>query len=142
MLNVKDYRLRDVGSDIRRMYEFNGTTPRGERVVAEISECYPSDGKGWGKYGLPTLWHKHGYTEEVLPSYLCLTVWAYDENGQCWGMYNPQHMLAWDGKRGILDFDWVLPVSQENVKRLLAEVVRRANEGVEPKRELMPISLG
>ena len=130
MLRAKGYKILDCGSDVCRMYEFFGTTPRGERVIAEISECYPSDGKGWGKHGLPTLWHKAGYTKEVLPNYLCLHVWAYDKDGQCWGMYNPQSKLSWDGKRFVIDFDWILTVSPENRDRLLAEVVRRANRGM------------
>lgn len=130
MLQANDYKVIDCGSEVRRMYEFNGRTPQGERVIVEVSECYPFSAKGWGKNGLPTLWHKAGYTKTVLPNYLSINVYVYDLDGQCWGMYNPQTCETWDGKRHVINFDWMLTVSQENRDRLLAEVVRRANEGV------------
>ena len=129
MLRVNDYKVIDCGSKVRRMYEFNGRTPRGERVIVEVSECHPSSAKGWGKNDLPTLWAKKGWTDGVLPSYLCTHTYVYDKDGQCWGMYDPQDMLSWDGKRYVINFDWMLPVSDENRDRLLAEVVRRANAG-------------
>ena len=37
MLQANDYKVIDCGSKVRRMYEFNGRTPRGERVVVEGS---------------------------------------------------------------------------------------------------------
>lgn len=128
MLNKKDYKIIDCGSDIRRMYEFSGKTPKGERVLCEISECYPGK-EGWGSRSLPVVWHKAGHTKKVLPSYLSLHTYVYDEDGSCWCRYNPQDMETWDGKRWVIDFNWLLPVSQENIDSLLAEVVRRANSG-------------
>lgn len=129
MLQVNDYKVIDCGSDVRRMYEFNGRTPRGERVVVEVSECYPFSEKGWGKNDLPTVWAKAGYTKEVLPDYLSVNVYVYDPDDSCWGRYNPQTCETWHGKRHVINFDWMLTVSKENEQRLLAEVVRRANEG-------------
>ena len=129
MLRANDYKIIDCGSDIRRMYEFNGRTPRGERVLCEISETHPYGKDGWGKHGLPTVWAKAGYTKEVLPNYLNVNVYVYDPDGSCWGKYNPQTCETWHGKRWVIDFDWMLTVSKENEQRLLAEVVRRANEG-------------
>lgn len=127
MLKADDCKIIDCGSDVRRMYEFNGTTPKGERVVCEISECYPGK-EGWGKNSLPVMWYNHGYTKEVLPNYLCLHTYVYDEQG-CWGRYNPQDMETWDGKRWVIDFTYMLPVIDGNIRCLLAEVVRRANSG-------------
>lgn len=127
MLNKKDYQIEDCGSDFRRFYRFSGTTPKGESVLCEITECYPGK-EGWGRKSLPVQWHKSGYTKEVLPSYLSLHTYVYDEQG-CWGRYNPQDMETWDGKRWVIDFDWMLPVSHENIDCLLSEVVRRANSG-------------
>ena len=128
MLNENDYKIIDCHSDVRRMYEFSGRTPNGERVICEITECYP-DKEGWGKNSLPVVWKKAGYTKEVLPNYLCLHTYVYDEDGSCWGRYNPQDMETWDGKRWVIDFTYMLPVSQENIDYLLSEVVRKANSG-------------
>ena len=133
MLNAKDYQIEECGSDIRRFYRFNGTTSRGETVLCEIIECYPAKEK-WGKNDLPVLWYKKHYTKELLPNYLCLHTYVDDEDGS-WGRYNPQDMIAFDGKRRVIAFDWLLPVSQENIEKLLTEVVRRANAGEPPKKE-------
>lgn len=132
MLKANDYKVIDCGSDVRRMYEFNGTTPKGERVIAEISECYPFSGKGWGKNDLPKLWAKNGHTKEVLPNYISLQVYVYDTDGRCWGWYNPQTKMkmCYDGQRLVNNFDWILTVSQKNIEALLAEVVRMANENI------------
>ena len=133
MLNAKDYQIEECGSDIRRFYRFNGTTPWGETVLCEIIECYPAKEK-WDKNDLPVLWYKKHYTKELLPNYLCLRTYVDDEDGS-WGRYNPQDMIAIDGRRRVIDFEWMLPVSQENIEKLLTEVVRRANAGEPPKKE-------
>ena len=129
MLQANDYKVIDCGSEVRRMYEFNGRTPRGERVIVEVSECYPFSAKGWGKNDLPTLWAKKGWTDGVLPNYLSIHTYVYSPGETCWIGYNPQTRKAWDGERDVINFDWILPVSDENRNRLLAEVVRRANAG-------------
>lgn len=129
MLRANDYKVIDCGSDIRRMYEFNGRTPRGERVIVEVSECYPFSAKGWGKNDLHKLWAKKGCTDGVLPNYLSTHTYVYDPDGTCWMGYDPQILKSWDGQRYVINFDWMLPVSDENRDRLLAEVVRRANAG-------------
>jgi len=135
MLRANDYKIINCGSDVRTMFEFNGTTPRGERVIVEMSECHPFSAKGWGKNDLPTLWYYVGYTKKVLPNYLSVRVYVYDADGQCRGLYNPQTCETWDGKRYVINFEWMLTVSQENRDRLLAEVVRRANEGMPTPKE-------
>jgi len=129
MLQANDYKVIDCGSKVRRMYEFNGRTPRGERVVVEVSECHPFRAKGWDEDDLPTLWAKNGWTDGVLPNYLCTHTYVYNPDGTCWLGYNPQTLNSFDGKRPLINFDWMLPVSDENRDRLLAEVVRRANAG-------------
>lgn len=103
----------------RTLYELKGTTPRGERIAVEFTAC-TNDGS---KYSLPILWHKAGYTAKVLPSYWAVYVYATDDTG-CWGRYNPTtklHGLA-------LDFDWMLPATNENRDKILAEIIRRANK--------------
>lgn len=129
MLKANEYRIIDCCSEVRKMYEFNGTTPRGERVVVEVTDCYPYSDKGWDKNGLPTLWYKAGYTKEVLPNYISVNTYVYEPDGSCFGMYNPQTCETWNGKRHVINFDWMLTVSDENRDRLLAEIVRRANDG-------------
>lgn len=106
----------------RTLYELEGTTTRGEYIAVEFTAC-TNDGS---KHSLPAIWHKAGYTAEVLPSYWAVDVCATDAAG-CWGRYNPTTKLHESGKRLVLDFDWMLPATNENREKILAEIIRRAN---------------
>ena len=101
----------------RTLYELEGTTPRGEYIAVEFTAC-TNDGS---KHSLPAIWHKAGYTAEVLPSYWAVDVCATDAAG-CWGRYNPTE------PRMVLDFDWMLPATPANRHKILAEIIRRANK--------------
>lgn len=106
----------------RTLYELEGTTPRDEHIAVEFTAC-TNDGS---KHSLPVIWRKEGYTAEVLPSYWAVDVCATDYAG-CWGRYNPTTKLHESGKRLVLDFDWMLPATNENRDKILAEIIRRAN---------------
>ena len=106
----------------RTLYELEGTTPRGERIAVEFTAC-TNDGS---KHSLPIIWHEAGYTADVLPSYWAVDVYATDSAG-CWGRYNPTKLHE-SGKRLVLDFDWMLPATNENRDKILAEIIRRANK--------------
>ena len=107
----------------RTLYELEGTTPRGEHIAVEFTAC-TNDGS---KHDLCQVWHKHGYTAAPLPSYWCVNTYVYDTAG-CWGRYNPTTKLHESGKRLVLDFDWMLPATNENRDKILAEIIRRANK--------------
>ena len=113
----------DHRADTRTLYELEGTTPRGEHIAVEFTAC-TNDGS---KHSLPIIWHKAGYTAEVLPSYWAVDVCATDSAG-CWGRYNPTTKLHESGKRLVLDFDWMLPATPANRHKILAEIIRRANK--------------
>ena len=101
----------------RTDYHFIGRTAAGETLLVTLIKCEDSGGKN----SLPALWYKHGYTSKRLATYWTVDTYATDEDGHCWGRYNPTH------KGGKLDFSWVLPATEENAASLLAEIVRRAN---------------
>lgn len=108
----------------RTLYELEGTTPRGERIGVEFTAC-TNDGS---KHSLPNIWHKAGYTPAPLPSYWAVDVYATDAAG-CWGRYNPTEKRHPTEPQMVLDFDWVLPATPANRHKILAEIIRRANEG-------------
>lgn len=112
------------------IYTFTEPNDKGEKVVVDITEC---ENPG-GKRSLPYLWKKHGYIDRVLDNYLHVMVYVYDTEGRCWGRYNPQEKvyIRKDNKgkivenRPVIDFNWMFEATEENKKKILDEVYRRA----------------
>ena len=96
---------------------------KGERLLIEVSHCEDSKSKN----SLPALWKKHGYTPQRLATYWCLHTYVYDVREECWGRYNPQEKLSEDGKRLVIDFDYMKAATADSFRELLAETVRRFN---------------
>ncbi len=94
---------------------------KGETLVIEMHECTNPGGKD----SLPYLWKKHGYTDRVLETYLSIHTYCTDSEGNCCGRYNPQSKLSEDGKRNVINFDWMFENTEENKQKLINEVIRR-----------------
>ena len=103
-------------------YTFTEQNRRGERLTVEITECRPDNRS---KNSLPNLWQKAGRTKKRLESYFSVATYATDADGYCWGRYNPQEETA-DGKpQHVINFDWMLEVTEQNRERLLRECYNR-----------------
>ena len=98
-------------------YEFYNN--KGEHVKVVISK-ETTDPKN--KNSLPNQWAKAGYIKKPIYNYLHADVYVTDEEGNCWGRYNPQH-----GDTHHLNFKWLLEATSENEKKILNEVYRLAN---------------
>ena len=111
-------------------YTFEEPNRRGEHLIVDVTEARPDN---TDKRSLPNLWQKHGYTKKRLESYFCLTTYATDAEGVCRGRYNPQIKVeAANGKpRAVINFDWMLEVSVDNLERLMQETHRRFAEAAE-----------
>lgn len=77
-----------------------------------------------GHNSLPNIWHRHGYTESILPNYWTVETFCYDENGNCFGLYNPQHKLHESGGRYVINFDYMLEATEANRDILINAVVK------------------
>lgn len=111
---------------MNRFVEFEDKTKDGETVGMEIVYCHEDRPT---TNSLVTLWHKSGYTKEVLKSYICIHTYATLDNGMCYGYYNPQEKPTADGKRREINFDYMFPISEENEKKLIQAVADMANKG-------------
>ena len=114
----------DILAETRFLITFEAQSKKNEKIAVEFSKCTNSG----TKYSLPYLWKKNGYTDKLLETYWSVNVFATEDggNGTCYGRYNPTTKIAENGKRMVLDFDWLLEATEENAAKLLHEVERRA----------------
>ena len=77
------------------------------------------------KRDLMNIWKKHGYISKVLPSYISIRTYYYNEKG-CWGLYNVTEKLSADGKRQEINFNYLKEATPENILELVAECIRLA----------------
>jgi hypothetical protein len=104
-------------------WEYPQTNRGGERLALSVSCCYNTK----SPHCLPVLWYKAGYTDRVILDYFCVDTAVYDKDGFCYRKYDFSK-LSEDGKRRVVDFDWVLELSKENLEKLIREVLRRFNK--------------
>ena len=125
--------IKEAAENRRWFIEFNEPTPKGERLVVEITLC-EADPKN--KYALPYIAKKNGLSDKMLSHWWSVQTYTYDEKG-CWGeQYNPTNKREAyerieDGKpethyRYTIDFDWWLEATEENARKILEEIERRA----------------
>jgi len=91
-----------------------------ETLIIELVECTNPGGKDT----LPYLWHKAGYTDKILNTYLSIHTHCTDSEGNCYRRYNPQIKRSDDGKRNEINFDWIFENTEENKQKLINEVIR------------------
>ena len=103
---------------------FNEKNKKGEELTIELLLCADSDSKN----SLPKLWYKNGYTERVLDTYWSVNTYVKDSEGRSWGKYNPQTKRSEDGKRMVINFDWMMEATEENKNKIINEVYRIFSE--------------
>lgn len=91
-----------------------------ETLMIELIECTNSGGKN----SLPYLWYKAGYTDRILDTYLSIDTSCTDSEGNCYHRYNPQTKRSDDGKRNVINFDWMFENTEENKQKLINETIR------------------
>lgn len=96
---------------------------KGERIVVHITSCKHDRNN---KNDLANLWIKHGFIDKFFSTTLHLDTYVYNEDG-CWGRYNPTVKLSKDGKRNVINFDYMREDTPENRAFLIQEVKRLAN---------------
>ncbi|WP_143323064.1 hypothetical protein [Clostridium sp. HBUAS56010] len=121
----KEYTVEQM-AETRWFYTFTEPNAKGEKLVIEIF-MGKNDG---GSRALPVLWYKSGMTDRVLETYWCISTYVTDTEGRCWIMYNPQNKRSDDGKRAVIDFDWMLEATEDNREKLINEAFRLFSSAV------------
>lgn len=85
------------------------------------------------KNDLMRLWIEHGYASKWLDTTINVNTYYTDDKGNCWGRYNPTCRLSESGTRMVIDFDWMLEATPENVRRILDECERMRREDIRIK---------
>lgn len=80
---------------------------------------------------LMSMWVKRGHLPEFINEYLIVDTYFYDEDGRCYGRYNPTEKRGGAGR--VIDFDWMLEATPENEALVVAECLRMAAEGITVK---------
>lgn len=109
-------------AETRTLYSFKTTNKKGEHLDVELTYIYFNNKS---PFEMSRLWKKWGYTKTLLNSYISVSVDATDAKGVCRGLYNPTEKPSDDGKRRVMNFDWIFEVSDENRDKLLKECYRR-----------------
>jgi len=107
-------------------YKFAEPNAKGETLTIELSLCTNCG----GSHALPVLWYKSGMTDKVLETYWCISTYVTDTEGRCWIMYNPQSKRSDDGKRAVINFDWMYEATEENKEKLIDETFRLFSSAV------------
>ena len=118
MNKTKVRRLDYMGTASNHWYEFKTDK---EQIMIEI--CWVETDLH-DKNSLPNLWHKHGWTKDVVNNYLVCDTYVYTKDG-CVGKYNPTHT-----KEHKLDFNWLLEANNTNENKIINEVIKRAKEAL------------
>ena len=90
-----------------------GKNAKQETMTIEIVHCENPGGKN----SLPYLWYKEGLTDKVMETYIGCHTYVYDSENGCYGGYNVTE--KYDGKRNVINFDWLLEDTEENRKKII-----------------------
>lgn len=103
-------------------WDYPKKNKKDERLVLEVNCCYNDK----SPHSLPVLWYKNGWTDRLILDYWSVRPYVYDKDGNCFGKYDFVKPSE-DGKRHVIDFDWIFEATTENLEKLVKEMLRRFN---------------
>ena len=96
----------------------------GDNFMIEVSKCEHDLRKS---HDLMNVWKRAGYIQKTLKTHIHVDTYFTDENGSCYGWYNPTCKLTQDCKRMVIDFDYIKEYNAENIQYLLAKCIEAYN---------------
>lgn len=119
-MDHKNYYLKFV-TDIKAMSHTHVFYHVGGNFIVEVSK---TDHDLKSKNDLMNVWKRMGYIKKALPSHVVIHTYFTDKNGNCWGYYNITTKRSDDGKQNVINFDYLLEYTPENVEYLVNECIR------------------
>jgi len=110
-----DYVVVNVNGDYANVYDFC-TPETAEEIIEKATE---QARKTVATYNS----HIVNYPERA--DYWKSCKKQYETENNCYGIYNPQSKRSDDGKRNVINFDWIFEATEENKQKLLEEVYNR-----------------
>lgn len=113
-----------------QLLRFTDRNAKNEQIEIELT--YSGDFSATEKSSLPYLWKKQGYTKKFLPNYWTVRVYAINSDGNTREFYNPTIKLKREPRecglynRIVIDFDFMMTATDENKKRIIDEIEKRA----------------
>ena len=93
----------------------------GDNFIIEVIKC---DHDLTRKNDLMNLWKKAGFISKKLDTHIGIHTYFTDCNNNCYGWYNITEKRSEDGKRNVIDFDYLYEWNEENINKLVAECIR------------------
>jgi len=93
----------------------------GDNFIIEVIKC---DHDLTRKNDLMNLWKKAGFISKKLDTHISIHTYFTDCNNNCYGWYNITEKRSEDGKRNVVDFDYLYEWNEENINKLVAECIR------------------
>lgn len=82
-----------------------------------------------GAYSIMERMVKRGFVDHFMEKTLSINTYYTDEKGRCYSRFNPG--IKQGGYSGsVLDPDWLLEATEENERKIIAEIERRYSEEV------------
>lgn len=120
MRNARAHEDEWVVPGQRMIRTFEGRNAKGEAVEVEFG----IGRNDRSRRSLAKLWHRNGRTGTELETWWNVTVYVTDGDGRCFEAYNPT--IRRGGYGLVLDFEWVMEATQENLELISSEIEKRA----------------
>lgn len=104
----------------------------GDNFMIEVTKCEHDLEKF---HDLMNVWKCAGYIQKPLKTHIYIDTYYTDENGSYHGWYNPTCKLTPDGKRMVIDFDYIKEYNIENIQYLLAKCIEAYNNDIKVRME-------
>ena len=98
-----------------------------ERFIINVTTCQHNKKC---KRDLMNLWVKCGFAKKFLPTSIHINTYYYTDDGNCYSWYNITHKLSDDGKRVVINFDYLMEATEENIQYLLRECIKMREFGI------------